>query len=232
VGRLCACRGGRNLRVQPCVEVVAARRVGPTGVGCSQPSAARQRGDEIDGLTAQMTTISDAHPGKALPPGAAERWQNLSTGCDKRIDERRELDKASRTAIAQGVIDGTIPSARADMPNSSNTQQICTNAGTDKGRRTIDNAFNAGQLPAATAEKATALITEGHATDRGLADRWATAAGNPEYLGAFAKLCGDPERGHMLWTEAEAAAYRAVGSVGSELRNMSTTGANGGFMVR
>jgi predicted phage gp36 major capsid-like protein len=77
------------------------------------------------------------------------------------------------------------------------------------------------------------LVTEGHAGARSLGDRWATAAGAPEYRGAFSKVLADPERGHLLWNEAEAEAYRQVAGVQSELEvhNMSTTGSAGGYMI-
>lgn len=104
----------------------------------------------------------------------------------------------------------------------------------DRGRRTIDNAFRAGTLPDHAAEKATALIDAGHHESRSLAARWATAAGAPEYRSAFAKLLADPSRGHLLWDAQEADAYRAVAAVQSEMnfRNvMSTTDANGGYMI-
>ena len=62
--------------------------------------------------------------------------------------------------------------------------------------------------------------------DRSLGDQ----RGDPAYLRAFAKLLGNPERGHLEWTAEECEAFRAVKAVQAE-RAMSTTDSAGGFLI-
>jgi HK97 family phage major capsid protein len=103
----------------------------------------------------------------------------------------------------------------------------------DRGRSVIDDAVRSGILPDHAAARATALIESGHPGERSIAARWATAAGDPAYRGAFAKMLADPERGHLLWSPEEAHSYRQVAAVKSEMegRAMTTTGSAGGFMI-
>lgn len=98
--------------------------------------------------------------------------------------------------------------------------------------RTIERENKAGTLPDSAAERTTALIERaGSDGERTLAARWCAATGAAEYRTAFAKLLGDPIRGHMLFTPQEAEAYRQVAGVQAEFRAMSLTDGNGGFMV-
>ena len=64
-----------------------------------------------------------------------------------------------------------------------------------------------------------------------MAGCWATAAGSTHYRGAFAKLLGDPTRGHLLWNPDEQQAFQDVAAVSNEMRAMSTTRANAGYMI-
>ncbi|MBE1558255.1 phage major capsid protein [Nonomuraea africana] len=95
----------------------------------------------------------------------------------------------------------------------------------------IERAFSANQLPDYAAERATALVTTGSNRDQDLASRWIMVTGDENYRSAFAKLCGDPERGHLLWDNAESDAFRTAHSVQMEMRAMSLTDASGGYMV-
>jgi HK97 family phage major capsid protein len=101
----------------------------------------------------------------------------------------------------------------------------------DRGRSAINDAFRSGDLPDHAAAKATALVERGHEGERSLAGRWAAAAGNADYRGAFAKMLADPTHGHQLWTPKEQEAFRAVATVDAEMRAMSTTAGNGGYMI-
>lgn len=103
--------------------------------------------------------------------------------------------------------------------------------GFDDGRRTIDAAFRSGALPDYAAENATALIDQGAPQERSLANQWATATGDPAYARAFAKIAGDPTKGHLLWEADEQRAYQAVASVQANMRAMSSTDNAGGYMV-
>ncbi|WP_051153382.1 phage major capsid protein [Nocardia niigatensis] len=106
------------------------------------------------------------------------------------------------------------------------------NSQTDMAMRSIDAANKSGKLAAGGAETVEALVKTGTGQDRNWAQRWAIAAGSPAYERAFGKLLADPERGHMLFDEQEAAAFRAVESLKTEQRAMGiASGATGGFMV-
>lgn len=96
-----------------------------------------------------------------------------------------------------------------------------------EAHRAIDRAARTGALPDHAAQRATLLVDGGLARDRSVAARWATRTGDPAYAAAFVKVCADPERGHLLWTERERAAFAAV----QEFRAMSLTDTAGGYMV-
>jgi HK97 family phage major capsid protein len=97
----------------------------------------------------------------------------------------------------------------------------------DRARRHIDSHVRSGLLPGHAAEKATNLIEKGRPLERAVAARWAATAGDPHYLQAFAKLCADPVRGHLMWNHQEQEAYQRV----EETRAMSLSDPSGGFMV-
>jgi HK97 family phage major capsid protein len=143
-----------------------------------------------------------------------------------------------RAAKVQAVIDMPGPSqVNADsqrglfgrLPGFLSTSR--GNATSDPARRTIEQAHKRGLLPAAAATVAERLVSTGDNEARGLASRWAIATGADKYASAFFKLMSDPQRGHMLWTEEERAAYQAVEAVKRELRGMSTAGGYGGALL-
>ena len=160
--------------------------------------------------------------------------QRATEDHDALLAEKKERNRAwlGDLANTEGPFVGGHPSwtgpskagARADGPISQLRSQA---------ERTIDGLHRAGTLPDHAAEAATALLSAGTSRDQGLAARWASAAGSPEYLGAFLKLMGDPDKGHLLWTPQEADAYRAVAGVQDELRaaGMTLDGGTGGYMV-
>lgn len=102
-------------------------------------------------------------------------------------------------------------------------------ASRSEAMRILDASVRSRTLPEYAAEKVEALLTEStSAVERSITAQWTVAAGAPAYLSAFAKICSDPVRGHLLWSREEQAAYQAV----SEVRTaMSLTDANGGYMV-
>jgi HK97 family phage major capsid protein len=102
----------------------------------------------------------------------------------------------------------------------------------DQAARNIDQAARSGILPDYAADRADRLLTEGSTHARGFAARWAASAGDPAYLSAFGKILADEQRGHLLWTEQERAAWQAVAEVQAEQRAMGTTPASaGGAMI-
>ncbi len=148
--------------------------------------------------------------------------------------EYRELDREEQLAeLRERIAAGTVrlePGAptdaeyRDDPVLESSTRSIAL--------RTIDRGHRCGELPDFAAERATTLIETDPATNRGLAARWAVAAGSEHYASAFCKLLADPARGHMLFDEREHAAYKAVAAVQGEMRAMGISpDASGGFMV-
>lgn len=178
-------------------------------------TAAERRGGTVPSFTEhEQRTIADA---MLELKGDADH-----EGLNARIAELEEqLGGASTAARAFRA-----PSRRPAAPGASPDEE--------RALRMIDETFDRGLLPAHAAEKASGLVLDGAAGSRSLAARWVNAAGDPSYRTAFAKLLGDPQRGHMLWTAEEAAAYRAVAEVQSEMESrtaLSTTAANGGYMI-
>jgi len=98
----------------------------------------------------------------------------------------------------------------------------------DRAERLIDRGHRAGVLPDYAAERASALLGQGDLAERADAARWALAAGDPAYRTAFAKIVQEPERGHMLWTPAEQAAYSEAHTVA---RSLGLATGSGSVMV-
>jgi HK97 family phage major capsid protein len=88
----------------------------------------------------------------------------------------------------------------------------------------IDRTANVGHD---NLERATRLIERDEDPTSPIA-QWTLVAGDPHYRTAFAKLARDPERGHLLWTEPERAAF---GRADAYNRAMSLTSTAGGFLV-
>lgn len=101
----------------------------------------------------------------------------------------------------------------------------------DKAQRVVEAAHRSGHLPDHAAEAVERLVTDDNPAERGVAARWAVATGDPAYLRAFTQLLANPERGHLTWSPEEAAAFRTAELLRSEMRAMSLTDANGGYMV-
>ena len=180
--------------------------------------------DELDAIAATLRSEGDRRASAAEQARIAE-LQARATVLRSEIDELRgtvtELGAvhAARNAVPRAPL----PRARRNRDDNA-----------ERAFRVVDDSFRSGLLPDYGAEKVTSLLEAGTIAERALAARWTVAAGAPEYRDAFAKLLIDPTRGHMLWTPEEADAYRAVVAVQSEMEArtaMSTTGANGGYMI-
>lgn len=163
---------------------------------------------------------------RALSANEQERFDGFMAeveDLDARMAEVSDLEERNRKAdVVREQFRGV---------GGTGTSSRMRGDGFDDARRAIDASFRSGDLPDHAAEKATKLVDEGSIHERGIAARWATATSSRDYLGAFTKLLSDPERGHQLWTPQEADAFRSVREVQSELRAMSLTDANGGYMV-
>ena len=101
-------------------------------------------------------------------------------------------------------------------------------AGADRARRMIDDRFRSGLLADFAAERCEGLLTDPSAGPKDLVARYIECAGDRHYEEAFRKLAVNPERGHMLWTPEEQAAYARV----EELRTAMSEGSGlGAAMV-
>jgi len=196
--------------------------------------------EDVDKLRSELKTlVSRAEADdRAFTAGEDQRSDNLLKAITLReavIEEREAKNLEARQAVKerglrqpyQESTDGGVILSGGINQNRNRTD----GPDADRGRATIDDAFRSGTLAAHAAEKATDLIERGHAGERSLAGRWAAAAGNADYRGAFAKMLADPTHGHQLWTPREQEAFRAVAAVDAEMRAMSTTSANGGYMI-
>lgn len=160
--------------------------------------------------------------------GLKERWTELTAEHDElaAADRQAKLQEIARGAAAGEyhlehgayVAPGSDQRTGGDRLSGVRSQAM----------RLLDSSVRSKELPEHAAERVETLLTTGRSYDQELTARWVTTAGAPEYRDAFAKLLADPVRGHLLWTDAESRAYRAV----SETRAaMSLTDANGGYMV-
>ncbi|MDT0387910.1 phage major capsid protein [Streptomyces dubilierae] len=170
-------------------------------------------------LMAALQTIDTAFPDQEITGHLGGFYDAASRAL---LDEITEL----RALVSRGSTEDGTP---FDRSASGGFQ--ARGAAYDRAMRTVDAAVQRGQLPAYGAERVETLLTTGLPVSRSLTARWATAAGDPAYETAFAKLASDPERGHLLWTREEGDAYRRAVAVRDEMRAMSLTGNAGGHMV-
>ena len=166
----------------------------------------------VDALEAEIRALAD------LPTSTLEQDRRL----DAAIVELKEARRADIIRLAETQRHN--PELRADYHAPNQNYGRPADEVTDRGRQVIDENFRSGRLPAAAAEKATGLIEAGYSGERSIAGKWATAAGDPAYRGAFVKLLADPHRGHLLWTPQEADAYRNVIAVQAEMEGRANMG--------
>ena len=192
---------------------------------------------DVDTARAKVKRISDEigelHRSVGNSPfttGQQERWDRLERGINAASEEASRFEGEWRDAIQRGIQGGTITSECGDGTAGHGEHRAAKSGytGHDEACRTIDAAHRAGTLPDHAAERATALVTTGRQAGQDIAARWAVATGSEAYRSAFAKVCSDPTRGHMLWNGDEQAAFRQVEVVRAA---MGLTDANGGFMV-
>ncbi|MFG1945584.1 phage major capsid protein [Nonomuraea sp. NPDC048826] len=149
---------------------------------------------------------------------------------DELVDEFERLDTEQKNIRLEHI-----RSAGRGGSGLRTERGVADYDGDQPGGSTRDKAMRAierSDLPAEAQEKAEGLLREGNAVHRNLTERWIATTGNPAYLGAFAKLINDHERGHMLFDREEQAAFTAVQNLRSEMRAMGVgTDSAGGFMV-
>ncbi|MER5943887.1 phage major capsid protein [Streptomyces sp. NPDC001928] len=179
-------------------------------------------GPSLDECLAIMQTIDERSEGKNIEGPRAALYRRA---------HRQVIEQLDRVANLRSLADAGSTESGTPFGRGTSDGWQARGAGYDKAMRTVERSVRSGELPAYGAERVESLLTTGLPQERSLASRWAVAAGDPAYSGAFAKLLTDPERGHLLWTKEEGDAYRRAVGVNAELRAMSTTGNAGGYMI-
>lgn len=100
-------------------------------------------------------------------------------------------------------------------PVGMRTEAGAFDRGTDtrqhgEARALVDGLARRGMISDDAGQHATRMVESGPIRARQAAASWIRAAGSDDYLAAFAKLVADPARGHLLWTEPEAEAFRTA----------------------
>ncbi|MGR6526230.1 phage major capsid protein [Rhodococcus erythropolis] len=124
--------------------------------------------------------------------------------CHVREQEQRLLQLAGTSGHVEA------PSTRAHKDSDPTRDAALSN---------IERSHKAGRLSDAAATLSEALV----GTDSTVA-RLAAVTGSDAYRSAFAKLVGDPERGHLTWLPEEAQAYRDACSVRGLIEGAAGTG--------
>ncbi|WP_219506479.1 phage major capsid protein [Nonomuraea ceibae] len=150
----------------------------------------------------------------------AQEFDSLTTEFEDLTREERNLRLASLTSRGDLKTERGVHEYDGHHPTNSGSTR-------DQALRTIERAA----IPAAAQEKAEALLRQGARMHQGLAERWITTTGSPAYERAFAQVLADPLRGHMMWDDEERQAFTAVEKLRSEMRSMSLTDGEGGYMV-
>ena len=178
---------------------------------------------ELRTLRDQMARIAAfTHPTQ----NQLDEFSRLQASFDEKDAQRMEIvNDGVRDRMRSGLRDGSIHSERGAPVDDGEVDRSRTPAG--EARRVIDRLAERGRLPSASASTATTLVEHGTPRDMRIAADWVTIVGSDAYLRAFAKMCSDPTRGHMLWTEEERSAFAAV----EEFRAMSLSDNAGGLMV-
>lgn len=166
--------------------------------------------------------------------GEKERLSRLDIGVGRVVEERQrrravKLDEIR--VLAQDparMVSGD--GATGAVPAYGQRASYGTPLGGQRSAamRLVDQVVRSKDLPDHAAEKVERLVSEGNEAARSIASRWVLTAGAEAYRSAFAKLCADPVRGHLMWSGREQAAYQAVAETRAA---MSLTDANGGYLV-
>lgn len=200
---------------------------------------------ERDRLRTEARSILERAGSADLTGGDAERFDDL-TGraeeCNARIQRLERAHELALTQIRSGG-DGF-----ATEGGSTGMHRIGEDPGPvhrsaydaedrppadrqrDNAMRVLERSIKAGTMHERGAETIEKLITTGAPQSRSWTARWAAAAGDHNYLRAFAKKIANPEMGQTLWTAQEAQAWRTAAQVQAE-RAMNTVDVTGGFLI-
>ncbi|MFF2111414.1 phage major capsid protein [Rhodococcus koreensis] len=173
--------------------------------------------------------ILDRSGGQDLADDDAQAFDQAATRMEALRDEIRTGEERAQR----------IRKFAADHPDNVEAGTTFGQPGTtrpatarDAAMRVLEARTQAGDLPDHAAARVETLMKAGGTAAQGFVARWTAAAGDPDYASAFARMCADPDKGHLLWSPAEAAAFRRVAEIQSEQRAMGeSTGPTGGYMV-
>jgi len=151
------------------------------------------------------------------------------------LDALLAADRAERrTNLASGVHHGrytTAPGTTSDDDDDRRARARSLSGERSGALRTLDKLVSADRLPARAAQTVDLLTHTGSGLERSWSAKVVEAVGSDSYESAFAKLVSDPQRGHLLWTSQEQAAFQRVEGLRNEMRSMSTTDVDGGYLV-
>lgn len=192
---------------------------------------------EVGEFRTEARAILDRAGDTDLSGDDAARFNELTGSIESHNTEIRAVEERQRQYAlirsagqpgshmkAEGEGSGVNPYGRDEDRPPADLQR-------DNAMRTLERATKAGKIEARGAELVESLMTSGPVVSQTWAQRYAVAAGAEAYERAFAKLLGNPERGHLEWTTEEADAYRAAKAVQNEQRAMSLTDTAGGYLV-
>ena len=197
---------------------------------------------ERDELVGEASELIDRAGDSDLEGDDAHRYRQIETRLDtlraegRSIEDRIEQAKRIAAEHPERLENGTGDSSQPDWHSPHRTTRTTDDRGSslrDNAMRTLDRSTKDGQLPAHSAEKVEHLLKVGSQQDQSVTARWAVATGDPSYRSAFAKMLSDPDKGHLLWSREEHAAYQRVAHVQSEQRYgmADGTGSLGGYML-
>lgn len=199
---------------------------------------ASRASDEIEAITGQYGTDRDK-----MPAGQSQRLDNMqrrARGLAAELEDVNEdILRRARTYSAarrsertgrglEHIGNGPDVHLRRHGDPWSGLEQGVTDTPTGLRSRATDMAEYVADVPQ-EGRKAFADAVAGDQDRQALLARWALATGRDSYRSAFAKVLANPQRGHMLWTEAERAAFADVDVI-SRAMGEGSNGA-GGFMV-
>lgn len=175
----------------------------------------------------------------------AERFQALTRHAESLRQHQGQRNTAARDMVrrlAAGdsgfALEGEAGMRRADgsaapgyeRPRVGDEDRPAADRQRDNAMRVLERSIKAGTMHERGAETIEKLITTGAPQSRSWTARWAAAAGDHNYLRAFAKKIANPEMGQTLWTAQEAEAWRTAAQVQAE-RAMNTIDVTGGFLI-
>lgn len=182
--------------------------------------------------------LTDAEDGKLFILRAQidgeNRWIAEQPERKRQRAEREESQKGLRARILAARAGGTTGlHFESGVPYGQTSGHVDREQRTpqDNARRAVDDAHRRNVLPDHAAERVTQLLDNGPTAERHLVARWATAALDPAYTRAFARLLADPQRGHLMWDQEEQQAFRAAQELQNERAMAIGADSTGAFMV-